>query len=351
MEQILLEDLEKLSKSELPFDKYRNSVFLVTGATGLIGSLIIKSLLYFNQKYQLDLKVLAAVRNTNKADKIFEEFSGDAALKLIKIDLESERFVLEGKVDFIIHAAAITTSKIMVANPVSTIKTAVWGTQAVLELAVEKRSKAVIYISSMEIYGQSDKQDKLNEKDLGYIELENIRSCYPEGKRMCECMCNAYASQFGVNVISARLAQTFGPGTLEGENRVFAQFARSAIKGENIVLHTKGDSEGNYVYTRDAIKGILLLLTKGKRGEAYNISNEECHTTIYEMAQMVANEIGKGQIKVVLDIPEDVSSLGYAPKVKMWLDSRKMNQLGWKAEVGLKESYERLIVWLKETER
>jgi nucleoside-diphosphate-sugar epimerase len=216
-----------------------------------------------------------------------------------------------------------------------------------LRLAVEKKVKAFVYISSMEIYGQPKNEGKTAEKDLGYVDIGTVRSCYPEGKRMCECLCTAYAAQYGVNVKSARLAQTFGAGVLPTENRVFAQFARSAVNGEDIVLHTTGESEGNYVYTADAVRAILLLLQKGEPGEAYNVANEESHITIRSMAELVASEIAGGKISVVIDIPEDSASLGYAPPVKMQLDASKLMALGWKPTVGLADAYRRMIGWMQ----
>jgi nucleoside-diphosphate-sugar epimerase len=202
----------------------------------------------------------------------------------------------------------------------------------------------------MEIYGQPKTEGKTAEKDLGYVDIGTVRSCYPEGKRMCECLCTAYAAQHGVNVKSARLAQTFGAGVLPTENRVFAQFARSAVKGEDIVLHTTGESEGNYVYTADAIRAILLLLLRGEAGEAYNIANEESHITIRAMAELVAKEIADDRIRVVIDIPQDSESLGYAPPVKMWLDAGKMKKLGWEPSVGLTDAYRRMIRWMQNNE-
>lgn len=134
--------------------------------------------------------------------------------------------------------------------------------QAVLELAREKNA-AMVYVSSMEVYGNPNLTHEVSEEDYGYINLSNVRSSYPESKRMCECLCTAYASQYGVQVCTARLAQTFGAGILATENRVFAQFARSAISGSDIVLHTLGQSEGNYVYTSDAIhKHMLKVMEK-----------------------------------------------------------------------------------------
>ena len=346
MKDVLEEDFDKITKRDISWDALRNSSFVITGATGLIGSLIVKYLLYANRTMNFGAKIYAVVRNVEKADKIFAEEKTDA-LTYVVADLTKEKVNCEGDCDYIVHAAAVTASKVMVSDPVGTICTSIDGTEKMLQLAVEKKAKAFIYISSMEIYGQPTVGGKTAEKDLGYVDIENVRSCYPEGKRMCECLCTAYAAQYGVNVISARLAQTFGAGILPTENRVFAQFARSVMRGENIVLHTTGESEGNYVYTADAIAAIMTLLVKGKAGEAYNIANEDSHITIRDMAELVAREIAGEKIQVVIDIPEASVSLGYAPPVKMWLDASKMRELGWKPEIGLVEAYKRMICWMK----
>lgn len=346
MKDVLAEDFKQIAERNIPWDELRDKTFLITGATGLIGSLLVRFLLYANDTIGLNAKVYAVVRNPEKADKIFADHKTDA-LSYVIADLATDAVTCTGNCDYIIHAAAVTASKVMVSDPVGTIRTAIDGTEKMLQLAVEKKVKAFIYISSMEIYGQPKTEGKTSEKDLGYVDIETVRSCYPEGKRMCECLCTAYASQYDVNVISARLAQTFGAGILPTENRVFAQFARSAMKGENIVLHTTGESEGNYVYTADAIAAILTLLVKGAAGEAYNIANEESHITIRNMAQLVADKIAGGKIQAVVDIPEDSASLGYAPSVKMWLDASKMRALGWNPEVGLIDAYKRMIRWIQ----
>ena len=343
--KILLQDFASIADSNLPFEEYKNKTFLITGATGLIGSLLVKTLRYLNEKRSINARILAVVRSKEKAKTILGEENEE--LSYVICDLAKDELLLEEACDYVIHAAAVTTSKVMVSDPVGTIRTAIDGTEKLLKLAVEKKVKAFVYVSSMEIYGQPLTEGKTKEKDLGYVDIGTVRSCYPEGKRMCECLCTAYASQYGVNVMSARLAQTFGAGILPTENRVFAQFARSAMQKEDIVLHTTGESEGNYVYTSDAIRAILLLLAKGQKGEAYNIANEESHITIRDMAEMVAGEIADHRIQVVIDIPNDSASLGYAPPVRMWLDSSKMRALGWEPKVGLKEAYQRMIAFMQ----
>ena len=159
-------------------------------------------------------------------------------------------------------------------------------------------------------------------------------------------MCIAYLSEYGVPVKIARMAQTFGAGILPGENRVFAQFARSVIENKDIILHTPGKSEGNYCYTRDAVSALLFILLKGINGEAYNVSNEKTHITIAGMASLVASDIANNSIKVIFDIPEE-NIYGYAAETKMKLNSDKLKELGWKPEVGLKEAYTRLIESMK----
>ena len=331
---VLQEDLEYIAKYNLPYEQLKGSTVLVTGATGLIGSLLVRSLLAIG-----DIKVLAFVRNEEKAKSIF---SDNQDLIFVIGDVAS-KIEIEDTVDYIFHCASVTTSGVMIEKPVETLLTSLEGTKNILELAREKKSKSVVYVSSMEMYGIFENlSHEVKENDLGYIDPLKIRSNYPESKRLCENMCIAYLSEYGVSVKIARLAQTFGAGILQSENRVFAQFARSVIKGENIVLHTKGLSEGNYCYTRDCMTGLLTILLNGKNGEAYNVSNPASHTRIADMANMVAKKIAGGKIKVVFDIPDN-NSFGYAADTKMKLNSDKLQSLGWKPEVELEEAYRRMI--------
>lgn len=343
---VLERDFEDISLSNVDFGQLSDKKVMITGATGLIGSLLVKSLLYCNDKYNLGIKIVACVRNKQKAQSVFGDLVGKN-VELCISDLCDGIIEYDGQVDYIIHTASVTNSKMMVTKPVDTALIALRGTNAVLEYAVKNNVGSVIYLSSMEVYGQVGTSEKIAENTLGYVDLKNPRSCYPEGKRMCECLCTAYAYQYDLNVKIARLAQTFGAGIAREENRVFAQFAKSVINNQDIVLHTTGQSEGNYVYTSDAIVAILTVLLKGEKGEAYNVSNEESHMKIIDMAKMVANDVANGKIKVVLDIPDDALKFGYAPDTKTWLDASKLRNLGWSAKVSLREAYTRTIQWLR----
>lgn len=347
--QTLLEDMESVAQRGLPVEKYRDRTFLVTGATGLIGSLVVRNLLYLNHKFGLGLRVTAVVRSLEKTRAVYAAEHDDPALSFVVWDVSAPPPDM-GPVDYVVHAASVTASREMAERPVETIRTAVGGTANVLELARRAGAAGVVYLSSMEVYGSvPDADGPVAEDRLGFIDLAAPRSSYPESKRMCECLCAAYASEYRLRVSVVRLAQTFGAGVLPGEGRVFAQLAGSVINGTDIVLRTAGLSEGNYVYAADAVAAILLLLTEGEPGAAYNAANEQSHMRIRDMAALVADRVAGGRIRVVYDIPDDPASTGYAPDVKLFLSSERLRRLGWTPRVGLEEAYRRMIAYMRGT--
>lgn len=338
---VLLEDFKFISENVFADGYFNNSSILVTGATGLIGSLIVKSILYSNRVNQSDIQIFASVRNLDKAKDVFADYIFDEKLSFIADDL-LKPINLEHKVDFIIHTASVTASKEMVENPTGVLLTAFESTRNLLEYVRSHSNCKMLYLSSMEYYGQvTAGNENVTEDKLGYIDLSNVRSCYPESKRVCEALCNAYSKQYNLHIYNARLAQTFGAGVPFSDNRVFAQFAKSAINQSDIILHTKGQSEGNYCYTADAIYAIFLLLKKGEKGQSYNVARN--HSSIFNMAKMIAHSICNDSIEVRVNIPENLNDLGYAPDVKLKLNVDRLKALGWQPKVDLENMFRRMI--------
>lgn len=331
MSIIFEEDIKNIIK-DFDMSVFDEKTVLVTGATGLIGKLCVKSLL--NSGY--NTQVIALVRDGEKARNLFGE---SKRLSFLIQDI-NQRISTSRKVDYIIHAASTTSSKDFVEKPVETIYTALNGTRNVLEFAKNKRIASIVYLSSLEVYGGNDFED-ITENSYGYIDILNPRSSYSESKKMVETMCISYGSEYGVPVRIARLAQTFGAGVSKSDNRVFAQFAKAVINKENIVLHTKGETKRNYCYTTDAVRAIFTILTKGENNNAYNVANENTYCSIADMAHLLENE----NTKVVYQI-DDINR-GYNPTVKIKLNANKLNSLGWEAKIGMKEMFERLIEDLK----
>lgn len=304
---------------------------LVTGATGLIGKALIKTLL------ECEAVVSAVVRDRQKALALW----GDQ-VTLIEADV-TEMPPENRKIDYVIHGAANTSSRMFVEKPADIIRTNLFGTLHMLEFARANPVKGFVFLSTMEVYGNPDQDGLIDEKSGCSLDTMAARSSYPESKRMCENLCAAYCAQFQVPVKAVRLAQTFGAGTDYYDPRVFAEFARCVIENRDIILRTAGETKRCYLSVNDAVRAILLVMIRGEISEAYNAANEETYCSITEMAEMVCRECAGGRIRVRYELPVKTEVYGYAPVMKMKLSSEKLRRLGWKPRDALKEIYQELI--------
>ena len=319
-----------------------NKSVLITGGTGLIGSILVRCLVAANNKYHLNLTIVCLVRNVEKAVKVLD----DVAFNVHFVENSLEKLTIDGyerDIDYIIHLAAPTSSTFFVTHPVETFHSITRGTSNLLEIARGKNLKSMVYVSSVESYGSIyDDSNSIDEEQQGFINPLSTRSCYSMGKRSAECLCYLYYSEYQLPVKIARLTQTFGAGISQDDNRVFAQFARSVINCKDIILNTEGKSSKPYCYTIDAIDAILTILLKGKNGEAYNVANTDTYMSIKEMAELVSNDFSP-QTNVIIDIKE---GMGYAPTTLWKLSCNKLKALGWKPHYNINDMYKRLIEYL-----
>lgn len=321
----------------VPWETLAGKTILVTGATGLIGRTLLETLL---RRQGGKPAVLALVRDTARARELFGGDNVPPELRFVEGAVERLPEIAE-PVDYIVHGACPTASAYFVEHPVETIAAIVDGTRSVLELAREKRVRGMVHLSSMEVYGQITTREPLVENTLGYIDLASVRSSYSEGKRMAECLCHAYAAEYGVPVKVARLAQTFGAGVAHDDGRVFAYMARCALNGENIVLKTDGSKENAYLCTTDAVTAILGLLEQGAVGETYNVANEATYCSVKEMAELVAQTLGGGKISVHTGADSHCDL--YCPAGCLNMSTEKLRALGWNPTIGLEEMYRRMV--------
>lgn len=312
--------------------------FMITGATGLIGSTLVRCLLALDN----GVSITIPVRNKEKATGMY---GADALrLNIVECDLMAYCSSLEDEFDFIIHCASPTAGKYMNEHPVETYELAVETTRTLLQYACKHTIKGLVYVSSLEYYGQNFDDQIITEDFQGYVDAKSTRSSYPMGKRAAEYLCFAYSQEYGIPAKVARLTQTFGAGVAADDNRVFAQFARSVMDGTDIILHTTGESAKPYCYTTDCVSAILTILLKGANGEAYNVANQDTYISIRSMAEFLRDNFNP-DIKVTI---EEHPEMGYAPVTKLHLSSEKLMALGWKPQYDLKEMFRRLMEGMKE---
>lgn len=346
---IFHEDMQNIARaSYIPWEKLQHKTILITGATGLIGFNLVSALTYVALYKDIALKIIALVRDEEQAKKRFHEIlTAGAPLRFLVGDLNHIPTV-EEKIDYIIHGGSPTASRYFSEHPVETIMTNLNGATHLLELARKNQSEGFLFLSSMEVYGGIHCREKVDERHASFVDTMIPRSSYPEVKRMVESLCACYADEYGVPAKSIRLTQTFGIGIRKSDNRVFAQFTHSAMNHEDIIMFTKGGTEHSYLYTADAVSAILTVLLKGDAGESYNAANEQTYCSIKEMAETVANldiikEKYNGPVSVVIDESKNNGKM-YPPELYMDLDTKKIQQLGWKVTRNLKEMFTRMIL-------
>lgn len=336
-QSILQEDVRLFANGFELTEHFRGKSVLITGGTGLIGSTLVKCLSALHDS----VRITIPVRNKKKVKQIYGDIEN--RLEIVECDLTEWGKTLDCHFDYVVHCASPTVGDYMVKYPVETFCFAYDSTRALLDYCNRTDVKSMVFVSSLEYYGQILRDKIITEDVQGYIDSVSSRSSYPLGKRAAEYLCVAYAAEYNTPVKIARLTQTFGAGVSKDDNRVFAQFARSIINGMDIVMHTTGESAKPYCYITDAIAAILYILLKGNNGEAYNVANEKTYISIREMAYFLRDTFNP-HIDVIVNQTENH---GYAPETKLRLDTQKIENLGWKPKYMLKEMFERLIAYLK----
>ena len=340
------QDISSVDFTQL--DKLSGSKLLITGATGMIASVIIDILMQYNNiinNSSQGIHILAISRNEEKARERFAPYWDNDFFTYLSHDI-SQPLPESGDIDYILHAASNTHPRAYATDPIGTITANVSGTYELLSYAAEHHCRRFLCFSSVEIYGESRKDvDKFEESYLGYIDCNTVRAGYPESKRLSESLCNAFSAQNGQDFVIGRFSRVYGPTMRIDDSKAIAQFIRKAAAGEDIVLKSEGNQLYSYTYVVDAAVAALYLLLYGKSGEAYNVADENSEITLKELAGILAEAAGS---RVVFELPDAVEKAGYSTATKALLDTKKINELGWRAQIPIKEGLEKTVQILRD---
>jgi nucleoside-diphosphate-sugar epimerase len=344
MNDIIKEDLKIICSSNLDWEKFKNSVVLISGAYGMLPSYMVFTLLYLNKMYPgLNIKVIALGRNYDKAKKRFCDFLDNPLLTIVSGDV-SNKIEIKGDVNYIIHAASPASSQFYGIDPIGVISPNVFGTKNLLELAVEKKSKGFLFFSSGEVCGTLDKK-AITEEDSGYSDPTDLRNCYGESKRMAENMCKCWHHQYKVPTLAVRPDHTYGPTMdLENDRRVFAEFVSDVVNNRNIVVKSDGLSVRTFCYISDGTDGFFRVLLNGTPGESYNVSNNEGQISIGNLANLIVSLFPEKKLKVVYANRENKNSyLENKHKMRPMLSTAKIEKLDYKCRFKLRDGFYRTI--------
>lgn len=321
-----IDDLRCAIAHSVNIQRVFNSSILITGASGLIGSFLVDMLLLCNKENGSNITIYALGRNQRRLENRFLSAKTDKLVFIEHDVCNTPKF--DFKVDFILHAASNAYPSAFNNYPVDTIMSNILGTKHLLDYGLSHSAKRLLYVSSGEVYGQGDLSlDSFDESYSGYVNPISPRSCYPTAKRAAETLCISFTKQYGLDTVIVRPSHTYGPTATASDNRANVQFVNMALTGENIVLNSAGNQMRSYTYIADTASAILTVLTCGKRCEAYNIANKYSVTTIVGFAHEVAKLTG---VNVVFDSTDEVANAERSPITKQILDSKKVEELGWR---------------------
>ena len=322
-------DIEKIINVEFPWEKLRDSKILITGATGMIGTVLVDVLMERNLKYQENIQIFARGRSRERALERFGAYMEDTCFHFLAADINTCT-ELQVDFDYLFHCASNTHPTAYATDPIGTIVTNVIGTNNVLQLAAKSNSKRVVFLSSVEVYGENRGDTELfDEKYLGYIDCNTLRAGYPEGKRTGEALCQAYIKQYGLDIVIPRISRVFGPTMLSSDSKALSQFIKKALSKEDIVLKSEGTQYFSYCYVTDVVRALLYILFYGDNGQAYNIADEKCDIRLKDLARNLADIAGT---KVIFELPDSIEAQGYSKATVARLDASRIKDLGWYTE-------------------
>ena len=326
--------INQIIKSKLPLKKLNNKKILITGCNGFIASSLIKTLseLMFSKGLKINF---FGISKGIKINKNLRSLILQKKLIIKKVDLNKE-IKLKYKPDICFHCASITSPENYISKPTETLTTNIVGTINLLNFCIKKKVKKFIFLSSGEIYGNFQKIDykknSFDENDYGIIDPKNIASNYSLSKKTAENAILCWSKKYNLNTNSIRLFHTYGPYMKLNDGRIHSDVVGDIVNNKNITIKGNSNIKRSFCYISDAISGILTVMIKGEKNESYNLANPKEIYKVKELAK-VALEVQRNKkifIKYKYSNSKRLNFIYPTPSVK------KLNKLGWKPEINLR---------------
>jgi CDP-glucose 4,6-dehydratase len=309
----------------------------VTGATGLVGSWLVRRLT------EAGADVVCLVRDWVPQSELVRSRQIER-VTAVRGDIRErdllERTLGEYEIETVIHLAAQTIVPIANRNPISTFETNVAGTWNLLEACRRSpRVRQIVTASSDKAYG--------DQEILPYDENTSLRGQHPYdvSKSAADLIAHAYAVSYNLPVVVTRCGNFYGGGDLNW-NRIVPGTIRSVLRGQAPIIRSDGNFVRDYFYVEDGAAAYMLLAEQlaahpELRGEAFNFSYGN-QMTVLELAHRILTLMdSKLQPEVRNEAVNEIR--------KQYLNADKAKQqLGWLPLFSLEEGLKKTIEWYKE---
>lgn len=305
----------------------QDKTLLLTGASGILGTGIIKWILLENELRHCNTHIIASTRSPRENSQYITYCAFGEEAKAAE----------SRKIDYLIHAASPTTGDFHKERPLETYHVNVDGLEKMLDIA--KKNKAeILYLSSEEIYGVLKTELPVKEETVGAIDSLQIRSCYPLAKKVCEFLCFVAAEQQNISAKIIRLSATMGLFQKQEWRNVSNEILNCIVDGADLHMKSDGMTKKCLLYSLDAVSAIFTVLFKGEKGQAYNASNPETFMTVKDMANHLFHLFAP-ELEIVFEKGVDTAAMGFLPKRMLVQDIGKIRRLGWEPKTSLEEIY------------
>ena len=301
---------------------------LVTGGSGFLGSHLIDKLMKKGEKVIcLDNYFTGDKMNNNKwlGHENFEMIEHDVT-KYIHLDA-----------DKIWHLACPASPIHYQFDPINTSKTIFLGTLNMLELAENLKAK-ILLASSSEIYGNPEVNPQ-SEDYFGHLNPLSIRSCYGEGKRICESLFFDFKRIHGLDIRIIRIFNAYGPRMKQNDGRVVSNFIVQALTDKPLTIKGNGLQTRSFCFVDDLIDGMIKVMNSNFSGPV-NIGNND-EITIKELAFKIKNKINRNLKLTYKEFSND-DPVRRKPSIKL---AKKL--YGWEPKISLDVGLDLTIDYFK----
>lgn len=325
---------------------------LITGGAGFIGSNFIPFFLSANTNFKvvnLDLLTYAGdLQNLHAVEK-------NTRYTFVKGDICDRKLVerLFQKYNFngVIHFAAESHVDNSIKSPDAFVKTNVFGTFNVLDVArnfwmhgpnqYKKgfKSSRFHHISTDEVYGSLGESGLFTEQ-TPYAP----NSPYSASKASSDFLVRSYFHTYGMNVVTTNCSNNYGPK--QHAEKLIPTIIRKAISGEAIPIYGDGKNIRDWLYVEDHCKGIHLVFQQGKAGQTYNIGgkNERDNLSIATTICKILDELKpkKNTYKEQITFVPDRAGHDF----RYAIDATKVEkELHWSADENFESGIKKTIDW------
>ncbi len=281
--ELFRHDLQRLPLLPELVEDYRGRHLLLTGCTGFFGLWLLALLEELN-RCGANVEVTAVSRDPARFLALAPHYRDCAWLHWLASDIRQLHEIPGRPVDLILHAAA-DTSATAHARPLELFDTIVEGARRVFELARRYNARVLLTGSGAQ-YGRLPDGIGVSESFSGACISNSASSAYAEAKRAQETLGAIYAKEHGIDVILTRCFAFSGPGLPLDAHFAIGNFVRDALSAKAITLNSSGEALRSYLHGADLACWLLVLLTRGECGLAYNVGSDQA-ISIADLARLV----------------------------------------------------------------